>query len=447
MRRWTGASSVSAGLLGACYGLCPNLLATFATLEISNTQAWIPPALLLSLEQAGRRWWGLLLVAGTGLVAAMTSPYLALSLPLLAGGWAVATLWTGRRTPLRALTRGGLALLALFLSLLPAGSYYKQGLASGKDSLFEPAQRKAMFQAVVPDPPPVAELDRLFFGTVARPETPLEPGHTVYLGLALVLLAGALVLWRRGAHPGGVALTLGGGLLSLGPYLSMGGQAAFYGLSVPTPIAWLEMLGYPTAQGGMYYRYSVLVVLGLVVVVGRAVAGWRWAAPTILSLFLVQVADGVRDTGPFWPRPVEEVPGLELLLTMRGTDGAVLELPLQRGRNPAHGQDGMLRAVFHDRPTTALPRDPAGGNLGLTQLMSGLAADPQGTALSLSTLGFRYVVLPLEQASTSEPGLEALREALGEPDHEGALYVWDLGPAVVSCRPIQADSGRRRRRR
>ena len=93
-----------------------------------------------------------------------------------------------------------------------------------------------------------------------------------------------------------------------------------------------------------------------------------------------------------------------------------------------------------------MPRDPAGGNLGLTLVMSGLAADPQGTALSLSTLGFRYVVLPREQASTREPGLEALREALGEPDHDGALYVWDLGPAVVSCRHIQEDSGRRRRR-
>jgi hypothetical protein len=439
VRRWTGAAPLAAAALGAAYALCPNLLATFATLEISNTQAWIVPAFLLALDFASRRWVGLLAVGTVGVLAAFTSPYLALSLPLLFAGWAVSHGWQQRRSAWAALARILAVLAVLFASLFPANSYYQPDEAGGGESIFQPARGAQLArgatgrQAAVPVPSPVAQPDQLLMGARTQPRGPTSVGHSVYLGLALVLAAIGVGVVRRRVHPVGVALAAGGVLLAMGPLLALNGSYTALGAWVAMPVALLERAHYPTAFGGMYFRYITLAVLGLLLVVGKGLAGWRYAVPAAGALLVIQVVDGLRETGPWWPRPVAEVAGLQVLASLEGQDGAVVELPLQGPTDAILGQEALLRAVFHGRPVSALPRDMMGVRSPLPSAVRRLSRDPEGGVAALSALGVRFLLLPAELADYTEPSMPELRAALGAPLHDGALIVWDLGPTEARC--------------
>lgn len=436
VRRWTGAAPWVAAALGASWALCPTLLGTFATAEISNTQGWLLPGFLLVADRAREdaRW--LLGVAALGAAAAFTSPYYALALPFFAGALAAAGVVRQRGGVLK----NGLVVAVLGVSQAPAALYYSPAAAGGGASMFRPARRAVALLPELPHPPPVAQLDQLVVDTVVGPGSPYETVHAVSLGLALAALALA-GLWRRGPGWGrGLALLVGGALMALGPALyAAGGLLTLGERPLVLPFYALEQLGWPTAQGGLYYRYAVVMVLGAVVLAGGVLRG-RAGVVVAWGSLVLQVGQGIVETGPLWPREAAPIADREALLALRGDDGgAVLDLPLQGPTDAQFGQAALLRAVVHGRPTTALPRgnlrpeDPARGRL---RRALG-AASPEDARELLREAGFAAVVLPAELARFSEPGPAELEAALGPPSHAGALLIWELGPAQPECAPLE----------
>ena len=457
-----GVTARSAAPLAAVFVLCPNLLGTFATGEISNTQAWILPLALWAFLVADRRWWGVPLVAGAGLCAAVTSPYLALALPLVAGGGVLGVAWARRERG--RLLRLGASLLALGLGLLPAWFLYRPDRSGGGASVFRPA-RTGIYQGLeLPHPSPVAAVEQLLWHSAPPPGSPYETLHVATPGLALLLAAaGALVVgWGRPGlrRPllGAAALAIGGLLLSMGPWVAAFGRIrTLGGLRLGTPVALLEAAGWPTGMGGLYFRYSVIAVLGLVLVVGL-VARSRRASWALWALLGAQVAIGVRASGPQWPRPAQTIAGAAWLAERApapgaAADGAVLELPLQGPTDAQLGQGALLRAVVHGRPTTGLPRsmtNPADPTRRLWRDAT-RGSDPARVRAALSAAGVRLVVLPAALAPHADPPRERLTALLGEPDLDGALIAWDLGPTALDCvavreaprRPPPKSKGRR----
>jgi len=437
VRRTTGLSPWVAAILGATFGLCPTLLGTLATGEVSNTQAWLLPAFLLAAQPAlrGERW-GVLAVAATGLAAAFTSPYYALALPIVAGFLAAPHL----RNRWSWFTLGALA-----LSLMPAWLYYGQGAAGGGASVFRPARQVANRPVELPHPAPVAQPETLLWHSAPAPGSDVETVHVVALGLALLLLAGVAIVRKRGA-PGwtlGLGLVIGGVLAAMGPVLYAGGLLRGVGSTpLPLPVALLEAIGWPTRQGGLYFRYAVIAELGLVLLAATALKGHRRAVPIAAMVLGLHVAEGVRASGPWTERARSPVVGRTLLSSLSGPhDGAVLELPLQGPTDAWFGQSALLRAVYHQRPTTGMPR----GNMKPNDPVRGRFSralgepDPAAAHALLREAGYRLVVLPESLVPHTSPGLDRLRQALGEPVRQDGLIMWDVGPSLSKCAPAPAE--------
>ena len=434
---WTRAAAATA------YAVGPTVLSTLGMGEISNTQAWVLPAFLwvaaqvapLEPERAPR--WALApLAALVGLLGGLSSPYYTLALPLLCLGWGLVSL--KRRRVLAPLALG----LCLGLGMVPVAAFYGGGAAGGTDSLVNPAPRSLKGEPTgqpLPGPPPVATPDSLVWPQPPATLSPYESTHVSYLGLPLLLGAAFLARRRSQGRGLGLALLVGGVILSLGPWLAIGGHyLSLAGRALPLPVLALEALHYPTRQGGLYFRYAVVAELGLVLLVAAGLAGRRHAPALAWALALLHAADSVRATMPRWPLRVEPVADLEILRAMAppgsdgiapdvmAADGAVLELPLQGPTDGLMGQASVLRALFHRRPTTGLLRDVQPHEHTARALLDAARRDPRGLGPALSEAGFRYVLLPRELSRFSRPDEKTLRRLLGEPWHDGELIVWKL---------------------
>lgn len=437
VRRWTDTSPWTAAALGAVYGLCPTLLATLGVGEISNTQAWILPLFLLAMHSALhgeiRTWPGVLAVALVGLSATFTSPYYALALPLMAGAMVLGQVWTERRFSVRALVP--VAVLAAVQA--PALWYYETASSGGKYSMFRPAKRGEEFPELIARPPPVGQLDQLIMDTFQDSHSELRPLHVCSIGVALALVA-LFALYRRA--PGwqrGTMLTAGGVVLSLGPALYVSGHLITIGESpLYLPVHLLEMLGWPTQLGGMYYRYAVVTILGCTVLAGSALQRWKWGPLLAWAVLALQVGQGIWETGPHWPRPSQEVVGRAEMEALQGPDmGAVLELPFQTATDADLGQPALLRAVFHGQATTALPRGNPQPDPDLRKLIrKALKQDtPEEAMASLRRAGVSAVVLNTRAQEGRSPATHTLLGRLGPPTQVGHLKIWTSGPSQARC--------------
>ena len=407
-----GLGAGAAAALGVCFALSPPVLGLLATGELPALQLW---ALALGFHAgAHARDTGRLAPLGVaGLVAGLTHPGLALALPL-----GLPLLWLGAGAPWRRLPA---SLLVLGVGLAPAALLFAPAAAGGAESLFTPARPAEVLPTRLPWPPPVAPLDALLWPTGRPPGSPHEPVHTVWLGPLWLVAAAGL---RRGGRAGPAFVALGV-LLALGPALAWGDRWAFGGARVWLPLAGLEALGFPTRHSALTYRYAVVALWGLVLLLGTAAAG---AGPRVRAglwaLALTQGLAGAWAAGPF-PRPVERLPAAAL---PPGDDGAVLELPVQGPTSAWFGQGALLRAAVHGRPTTALPRTTTRADGPVAALLRGAAASPTPGA-ALRRAGLRFVVLPDALRPFLGATEAALVRGLGPPtDASGGAAVWDLGP-------------------
>jgi len=439
LRRWTDAPPWGAAAACLVYAFCPYLLGNLAMGELPKLQAWCFPLFLLAADGAlrdPRAWRGLVGVAVLGLLTSFTSPYYGLTLPLLAGAMALYCLL--RRRPL---LRPVLMLVCLAASLLPAWLYYRGFDEQLYAQLFMPARRMAMGDQLA-HPHPVATLADLLLGSEHSLSSAWEPRHDVYLGLPLLLGLAALSSIRRGGSRGGrvgLALLAAGALLAMGPRLAWGERY----LPLPLPAALLDLVGYPLARGGLYYRLVVVAALGLALWMAAESARHRlWV---IWLLLAVHLGDALRETGP-WPLPVEPVRGREALLQLRGRDdGAVMQLPLQESHSLAIGQSALLMATLHGRPTTALPRDSLTIEIPSIRDHWEQAFETDRAAAVLRSLGIRFVLADRRARKLSARHGKWLAD-LPEPDVvQDGIAIWDLGPTQLRPQPAQELLRRRER--
>jgi hypothetical protein len=432
IRRWTDCCPWTAQAMGVAYALCPTHLSHLASGEISNTQAWILPAWLLAMSATDRAKSVVL----TGVVAAMaafSSPYSALALPLIGGVWVIGRLLGKPLSEGLVHARSqALGLVATGAAMIPAWIYYAQDRAGGGESIFQPARRAVVEVGPLPHPSPIASLESLVWSTGGNSGSPYEPVHGAYLGLFLLCLAIWATFRARGkGREAGLAMLAGGALLAMGPALAIGGEVlSAGGGTIPLPAAALEALGYPTRIGGLYYRYAMVAVLGACILGAQGLATRNHASRWAWVLLIFHLADSIRGTQSTWPRPAEPIAGYTLMQALEGTDGAVLELPIQGPTDAWFGQAALLRATLHRRPTTALPRGVRDSRGSVQGLWADAMDAPNSAAsrLLLSEAGFRLVILPEALIPHIDPDLFRIETALGPALRADGLLVWDLGP-------------------
>lgn len=434
IRRWTQCSPWVAQGLGLVYALIPTHLAHLASGEISNTQAWLLPLWLLAMSQP-RSTIHVGVASGlTAFVAGLTSPYTALALPLIGAFWVAGIALERPRTHILQRTQTKLVgWLCSGIALLPAYFYYVQDRAGGGESIFQPARRAIQSPGPLPHPSPVATLEDLAWSSGGVSGSPYEPVHGVYLGIGLLGFA----IWsvrhlNAQEKRAGLALLAGGILLALGPAFTLNGQViAISDQLIPLPVAALEAIGYPTQIGGLYYRYAIIAALGACILVAQRLSRHPLSMRWVGLLIAFQITDGIRGTHTEWPRQARPIAGYQALQALKGTDGAVLEIPIQGPTDAWFGQSALLRAVIHGRPTSALPRgiwDPRGSNHGLWEA-SMAAPHPESSRAILSEAGFRLVILPNELASHMQPDVKEIEARLGAPISTDGVTIWDLGPS------------------
>lgn len=434
LRKLTRCNPWIAAAAGLAFALCPYALGCMASGQTAKFQHWLVPLYLwvMTVGIRGPRWpLGLVLVGLVTLAAGFTSPSTAVLLPLLALPWALIVALTGKPRRLPALLRA-LAVLGITAAcLLPAQKYYGNLRDGSHPSAFEP--RAANWDRL-PTPVPVAQPEGVFLGRGGLARDDHQTSHVTYLGLPL-LLAAVLLSVRRFRGRGLAWTAVGiGVVVAVGPYLISGDtfvEAGGQRLALPARL--LEILGYPLARTGTYYRAVLLASVGLSLALAGGLSTRRagWMILAAWAVALLQVGDAWRVTRTLWPRPAEQVEGRRALEQMRDdpVDGAVLDLPLESGTY--EGGVAMLGAVIHGRPTTALPRQskrylPRIDAL-VRELDGALAAGPSLGADRLGALGFRYVVFRPWLAD--ETARLRLIEGLGAPDRDGEILVWILEPA------------------
>jgi hypothetical protein len=387
-------------------------------------------------------------MALVALVAAFTEPTYALLLPFALGATAVWTVlegtpepvegrWAGLARRLGPAVRAPLALAVAAAGMFPAKAYYGGAATSAISQAFHPATRPIVITDV---PSRVATWTTTVLGQVDWPRDRVDTVHVTYL--TAMLLGAGLVGFVVGRRVGrlGLALAVVGGILAVGE-LAVTGRSVLYraGEPVHLPASWLARLGYPFATSGMYYRAVAIVILGLVLgaaglvarlaTLPRLAARGPWVAGIGAAVIVaVSTADGLRATGPLWPRVAAPVAGASLWAEIAATPGdeAVLTAPWVATTNEWRRYLGA--AVLHGHPTNALPRAlrpqeiPVLGALDADLKAALSEPDPRA---AIRALGIRWVVwypIPVD----APPDLPTVVRALGPGRVVDGLRVWDL---------------------
>ena len=427
--RWVAAAAALS------YALCPYALGSISNGQIAKFSHWVLPLVLLAfaeLVHERRRWLG-----GVGLVLAtvacsFTSPSMTLFLPFATGLWGVWAILdregARRRTALLAVAALGLTAL----SLLPAWQYYDGGR---DDDSFAPGAN--LEEGHVPlTAPPMARPADVLLGTAPRQVAPALSSHVTYLGLPALLAAILLSLRRFRGRSLAWALIAVGVVVALGPRLAEGeAYVTLRGHQLAMPAALLDRAGYPLAVGGMYYRSIVVASLGLCLILAAGIGRLppRWAIPLAWVLAAGGIADAVRSTGELWPcfsQPYMDREALEEIAS-DPTPGAVMDFPMETGSfgNEIH----MLAAVFHGRPTTALPKvtsleaDPALSAVDFQLVVAAAAGSPAYARKSLRAKGYSHVVYRTDVRDLGGSS-DRLKAILGPPMKRGRLLIWPLAP-------------------
>ena len=436
------APALSAAAASVCMALCPYALGCLASGQVEKVQLWCLPLVLWCADRAVRgslRWW-FFLALGTA-AAAFTSPFSALVLPFALVAQLAGSLGTTVRV--RRVV-GVLGVVALVLA--GVRGYYGSIESAPMDGGAHQFGSARMVSAFSPGTPPaeeallepsiVAQPQEMLLGRHGRQPGPTRVAHVTYLGLPflLVFVLGGIREWRGrwlavSLVGLGIALAMGPRLAVEGAWLEVGGRG------VVLPAAWLEALGYPTRESGMYYRFIQLSSLGLALCLGVGVGTrfGRWGPVLACVLGGLQVADSLRYTADLWPRTLEPVPHEDVFRqwAMDPVPGAVVDLPLAADQRA--GGVYMLAATLHGRSTTALARQSRPDELPhLLRVRNWLEEaivleDPARGRALLASRGIQYVACHARCMRTRDRVLE-LRAALGPGEGSDSMQWWRMEP-------------------
>lgn len=458
-RRVTGSAG-AAWLAAVIYGASPHLLGQ-AWNGISETvAAWgLPLALLVTLRLIARPGLGSALWLGlVGALSALVSWYGGLFAALGAAVLVIFRALSDPRGSLRLLPWLGLSgLLALTLTA-PALLAFRQTLEAS-DALVtrDPAFVEASLlnhnltdalSYVLPGKTPSPDLRALFGEDLVI---------VVYVGLvALFAALVGLLRARRGEASPWVALLLVSFVLSLGPYLYLGGaHPTVDGRKIPLPflplfdaLPLLSRVSHP-------FRFATCVSLAVGVLaalgVARAARPARHAPIALVlgALFLLEIALASPATLPV-PSSEARVPEFCTTLAEDPAPGAVLDLPMSlpnleravylwyqscHGRAVPWGLNEPMPAfLLENRLTATLLRVEGGVARDLPDRLPEL--DLALSARLLARQGLRYVVVhgAFYPASKREQVDTLLSAVLGPPlsRGDGGLSVYRLDRPGVS---------------
>ncbi len=175
----------------------------------------------------------------------------------------------------------------------------------------------------------------------------LQVSKCVYIGLVAL----ALALYARKKAPLVLAAPLY--LLSLGHWLSIGGQTRHFGRIITMPGAWL-VDWFPALVGLSHWQRaavpaSFLVAVGVGLGASRLIERLPRAALLVPVLLLV---DALALSQTPWPRPMTPTRPPEIYASMRG-GGALIELPFDNHRKAFTNEQprrSNLWQPFHGKP-------------------------------------------------------------------------------------------------
>lgn len=406
-----GVSRWAAAAAGACLGLSPVLLSSVHNGNPDVTPVfWVPLAALVARRALDGPWRGLAAGLSVGL-AAWFNPYCGVmagvaTLVFLGGsarlGEGVTTRTGEAMGPGRRRLRGALGLLAGIASAALVGGTYA---ALQARVLARPGSMVARSEPL--SPAGSADLSGLL-GAAWEVQFGAEGVHAWYLGVLAVGLA--LVGWRGGARAWG--LVLAGLGLGLGPILRW--SVADAG-GVPGP--WAAIGRWPGLSGlHLEYRFVALAALGVGLLAARGIDTLtgrlhKGRGPVAALLALGLATDLLlRGGGPallrWGPSPLD-VRGCQALDGL--ANGPVLDLP------GTLDERWLLAQSCHERPVAAGLNRPWSGRVA-----HALAEPPEQAAGTLSSMGFRYVLIHEDVAPA---GQTALRDAWASAARSGALPI------------------------
>lgn len=267
---------------------------------------------------------------------------------------------------------------------------------------------------------------------------------TVFLGFALLSFAG-LGWWRarserlpstRGAPLQPFVLMVAVGMLvAMGPSVRVGGEELLvFGHEITLPAVVLADLFPPFVLTALHaYRYTSVVLVGLVALASRSVDQPVWAA--------VVLAEALALSPVPWPAVTTPMPGGPVLAALEAApEGAVLSVPVERENlgdlswmmlaQTRHGkpvQDGGIHRRAGEDATRLFVDNP----LLLTLATQPEDTWPTGRAAEyhlerLEAEGFAYVLAP----ASAKDAVQWLSLVVGAPAHadDDWLLWWLSGP-------------------
>ena len=411
---------------------------------------WAPLFLLFllrALGAQGRTRDGVLAGVFLGL-AALSYWYQGLFLALLAVPVVLHGLWVARRDARLgavALQLGVLATAALLLG----GPFLAASLAVAPELAGVGEQALQHVPGMRGQPVPAEHAWTFLHGTGPGWLWRAEPIATASR-LSLVLLAAAVAGGVRGSGsrwPWVVAAVLGG-LLLMGPFLQVGGQAVTIGgRLVPLPGWFLAELS--DAAGRLHWpaRWAVVVPLALLPLAARAPRPAIWAAVLMLETLLLSgnAPLQVSPVGAFagW-RALEASPGPVLVLPQEpeGDGASTMGLVFRASGAPLANELGVppravqpleFRRWHEDLAVRIWWRHVAATGEG--------EAPPPGALDQLRAEGIAAVALDVTPGCSNEPSYNetiaaALEAGLGGPLDYGPVLVWWLEPPAVIPEPM-----------
>lgn len=438
-----GLAGLPAFLAGLIWAFFPHRMGHALAGHLTQMTSWLFPltalAMLRLFREPGWRWalvTGLLLAASCYVALVQTAYMVAPLTALLLIGGAMGYRRALKR-PLVLWVLGALALAALLVGI-GYGAFMLEAAREGTDLSAEGVAEHStdLLAWVLPSPyHPLwgRALRNLPAMSRMMPEAN-ELEHCAYLGWTVLALAGLGLVRRSRWTALWAAMAVVGLVLALGPQAMVGGEAT----TIRLPYGTLMRLPF-YGWGRTPERLNQLAMLGLALLAAQGLAALRLSRVGTLALCAIVMVDLL----VIWPFPSGTQEPPELVMSWRGQEGAVLDVPIKKRQignlamyyQTAHGLPIVGGYIHRELPgmreyvkaIDALVTDQASGALR--------PASSEELAAVLAGLDIRHVLLHRQfvEPEWVEAQSSRLSAALGPPAavDERAL-AFDVPPQVLS---------------